>query len=252
MTPDRLTVHEFGDPAGPALVLVHGLTEAGTAWPDAVERWQAHWHIVAPDLRGHGSSPRFLQHELVNAMDVLSDDLLGLLLQVGPSIVIGHSLGGRVALGAALRAPEQVTALVLEDPAITDWDRAPDDFVAEQERLLDAYAVDDGAHQRALLRRDSSWSDAEIDACAHCKPQVDRGLVRDLHMGWIDRVQALDALAVPTLLVAPRGSPLMPDPGHITNPSVRIEIIDDAGHCVRRDNAAAYHRAVDPFLAQHR
>lgn len=91
-------------------------------------------------------------------------------------------------------APGLVTALVLEDPAITDWDRAPANFIADQERLLDAYAADGGESQREQLRRDSTWSEDEINACADCKPMVDRSLVSELRMGKMDRVSALNSL----------------------------------------------------------
>lgn len=252
MTSRRIVTHELGTPAHPTLVLLHGLTEAGTAWPDAVRRWSGRWLVVAPDQRGHGLSPRFRPEETVRAMDVLVDDALELLDRSDRPILVGHSLGGRVAVGAALRAPEKIAALVLEDPALTEWDRAPAGFVREQERFLDSYAVDAGAARRAELRVASSWSEEEIVACAECKPHVDRAFVHDLHMGGIDPVAALDALDVPTLLVLPRDSQLVPDPGRITNPLVRVETVEDAGHCVRRDNAPGYHRVVDPFLEEHR
>lgn len=94
MTSGQIVLHTSGDPTEATLVLVHGLTEAGTTWPDAVRRWEKVWRVVAPDQRGHGSSPRFRRDELPRAMDVLVDDLLGVLALVGPSIVVGHSLGG--------------------------------------------------------------------------------------------------------------------------------------------------------------
>lgn len=49
----RMRVHRYGNPHERPVVLVHGFTEAGTAWPDLVLRWEARWNIHAPDLRGH-------------------------------------------------------------------------------------------------------------------------------------------------------------------------------------------------------
>ena len=131
--PDSIVAHESGNVTHPALVLLHGLTEAGTAWPDAVRRWGHRWHITAPDQRGHGRSPRFRPEQTSRSMEIWVADFLG-----GPwprrPIVVGHSLGGRVALAAALSEPARMAALFLEDPALTTWDRAPDEFVYEQER----------------------------------------------------------------------------------------------------------------------
>ena len=41
-----LALHEWGDPAAPALLLVHGLTESAAAWPDAVARWSSRYHVL--------------------------------------------------------------------------------------------------------------------------------------------------------------------------------------------------------------
>src|SRR5664279_2944588 len=54
-----LRVHELGREDGPTLVLLHGLSDSGLCWPDAVRRWRHGYRIVAPDARGHGESPRF-------------------------------------------------------------------------------------------------------------------------------------------------------------------------------------------------
>jgi len=55
----ELRVHELGRADGPTLVLLHGLSDSGLCWPDAVRRWRHDYRIVAPDARGHGESPRF-------------------------------------------------------------------------------------------------------------------------------------------------------------------------------------------------
>lgn len=57
--PGRLMVHELGRAEGPTLVLLHGFTDSGLCWPDAVRRWRDDYRIVAPDARGHGESARF-------------------------------------------------------------------------------------------------------------------------------------------------------------------------------------------------
>lgn len=248
---DPLVVHEFGSPSDPALVLLHGLTEAGTAWPDAVRRWASRWYIYAPDQRGHGQSPRFRPDETAPSMDIWVEDLLALSWPDRP-IVVGHSLGGRVALAAALSEPHRLAALILEDPALTAWDRAPGEFIVEQERFLGSFEGAGRENQCARMRAESSWTDEEITAWADCKPRVDPDMVRNLHMGGIDGIRALNALTVPTLLILPQGSELVPHPERITNPMIRTVTVSDAGHCVRRDNATSYHREVDAFLDEHR
>jgi pimeloyl-ACP methyl ester carboxylesterase len=245
-----LTVHAFGAADAPPLVLVHGLTEAGTTWPDAVSRWSGRWRLLAVDQRGHGHSARFTRAELDHCADVLVDDLVALLEPLGvPIPVVGHSLGGWVAVQAASRRPDLVRALVLEDPALAVGS-TPSDFAEQQERFLDGFAAGVDA-EVARMRVDTAWTEAEIRGWAECKPLVDREMIRHLHLGSADPVGVLDALRVPTLIIAPRAGPLVPDPSLIGNPLVRIVHVAGVGHCVRRDDPDAYHALADPFLDRY-
>lgn len=110
----RLHVHQAGDPAGPAVLAVHGVTGHGLRFrplSDALPRLR--W--VAPDLRGHGRSPWTppwnLEQHTADALSVL--DALG----IERAAVVGHSFGGAIAARLARAAPERVTRLVLLDPA---------------------------------------------------------------------------------------------------------------------------------------
>ena len=116
-----LTLHTSGRPVGeaPTLLLLHGLTDSGACWTEAVRHWGERFAILAVDHRGHGGSPRFTPAQLEgHPGDVMVEDTLHLLDQLPePPVVLGHSLGGAVALTAAVRRPELVRTLVLEDPA---------------------------------------------------------------------------------------------------------------------------------------
>ena len=241
-----VVVHEYGDPGAPPMVLLHGLTEAGTTWPDAVEHWGAHWRMSAVDLRGHGDSPRFTDEELADTAAVVLADVLRVLDEVRrPVALVGHSYGALFALRAALARPDRVRGLVLEDPARPiDLRPPPPEFFEHQDRFLDAMLDPEPEIRRT--RAETSWSEAEIHAWAACKPQVDRRLIHHLGLGpdrWRDLI---GSVAVPTLLVVPRGE----GAGVRTaNTAVTIARIPGVGHCIRRDDPAAYFGVVDPFLA---
>lgn len=77
--------------------------------------------------RGHGQSPRFTEDELATAPEVLLADVVTVVdAQREPVALVGHSLGGLLALRAAVARPDRVCALVLEDPARPTGSRTPD------------------------------------------------------------------------------------------------------------------------------
>jgi lipase len=109
----RLHVHEWGDPGAPPLICVHGVSAHGRRFRKlAEERWADRFHVLAPDLRGHGSSPWEPPWSL-------SQLLADVVETVGTAATwIGHSLGGRLVLDLAAQHPEAVRRAVLLDPAI--------------------------------------------------------------------------------------------------------------------------------------
>jgi lipase len=113
----QLHVHSWGDPASSPLVCLHGVTGHGERFKRlAEERWAEHFHVISPDLRGHGRSGyeppwTFPTHvaDLIETLDALGIDR--------PDWV-GHSFGGRLILELAALHPERIRRAVLLDPAI--------------------------------------------------------------------------------------------------------------------------------------
>jgi pimeloyl-ACP methyl ester carboxylesterase len=99
---------------GTAVVLLHGFPLNSTIWNEQEQRLSEHYRVIAPDLRGHGRSP---SPPGVYAMDLLAQDVLALLdgLLIKKAIIMGHSMGGYVALAAWKLAPERFLALGLID-----------------------------------------------------------------------------------------------------------------------------------------
>lgn len=97
---------------GPPLVLIHGLAGNAENWVDLAPRLARGRRVLIPDLPGHGGSaplPAAPNLDAYAERARLVAEREGLL----PAVVVGHSLGGLVALRLALRRPEDVSGLVL-------------------------------------------------------------------------------------------------------------------------------------------
>jgi len=110
----RLRLHyvDWGNADKPAMVLVHGGRDHARNWDWVALDLRRDYHVIAPDLRGHGDSQWAIGGSYALADYTL--DLAQLLeaLQLDPVILIGHSLGGSVALQYAGTYPERVTKVV--------------------------------------------------------------------------------------------------------------------------------------------
>ena len=110
----RLRLHyvDWGNAAAPPLLLVHGGRDHCRNWDWLAEELRRDWHIIAPDLRGHGDSEWSRTGTYTMAGYIY--DLAQLIhqLRVAPVTIIAHSLGGNIALRYAGLYPENVARLV--------------------------------------------------------------------------------------------------------------------------------------------
>lgn len=111
----RLRVWEWGDPADPPVVLVHGAFDHGRAWDGFAPRLvDLGFHVVAIDVRGHGDSGRLSSGMAWNACTLDLCELARVLAPAAgqPVGMIGHSMGGGQVLTAAATMPERFAWLV--------------------------------------------------------------------------------------------------------------------------------------------
>jgi pimeloyl-ACP methyl ester carboxylesterase len=126
----RLNYVDWGNSGAPMLVLLHGGRDHARNWDWLARALRDEWHIVCPDLRGHGDSA--WSPDGVYSMPFYVSDLAQLIHQSGraPVTMVAHSLGGAIALRYAGLYPERVRRLV----AIEGLGMAPK-AVIEREQL---------------------------------------------------------------------------------------------------------------------
>jgi pimeloyl-ACP methyl ester carboxylesterase len=248
----NLAFESMGD--GPPLVILHGLFGSGGNWRRVARALACSHRVLSVDLRNHGASP------WVDSMSYLemADDVLRLIEREGLSRpeVIGHSMGGKVAMALALMYPQQVGRLTVVDIApVTYADRLS--VFAEAMRAIGTLGV--ASREEARQRLAERVPDAEV------VPFLMQNLVaRNAHFDWRLNLAAILA-AIPALCAFPSElrtlrftRPVQVIAGgrsdYVTQadgaafrpmfPQARVEVIEEAGHWVHADRPEAFVAAV--------
>ena len=254
-----LAVHEYGDPARPTLLVLHGITDSGECCADLVARLGSSYRIVAPDALGHGSSDRFTREQLESAdpTEHMYAPLVRLLEDIGPALVLGHSMGGGLAAALTARRPDLVRATVLEDPVWFDPGAGQEQMTRERVAFTEAMAADEAAAVARCRADNPTWPESEYLPWARAKADVDLDFVRAgvgvLRTPWREIASAIRS---PTLVVTGDHGVILDDQrlaeiAALDNPLIEVRVIEGAGHGIRREQGDAFHALVDPWLAAH-
>ncbi len=277
----RLRLHyvDWGNPSAPPLVLVHGGRDHCRNWDWLAQDLARDWHVIAPDLRGHGDSEWASDGQYGMAAFVYDLAQLVHSLNLAPVTLVAHSLGGNIALRFAGLYPEQVARIVAieglgpspkwraereavpADARLRQWieevrglagrlpkryptvDAALARMMAENTRLTEAQARHLTIHG-VLQNEDGSFS-WKFDNYTRSWSPVDLTYA-DLEALW-------GRITAPTLLVYGAES-------WASNPAsdgrlgafrnARVELFDRAGHWVHHDRTDDFVRVVRQFLGE--
>jgi lipase len=202
-----LHVHEWGDPDAPTVVCLHGVTGHGERFRKlAEEHWAKRFHVVAPDLRGHGRSgwepPWTFGTNVGDILETL--DARG----IGEADWVGHSWGGRLILELTASHPERIRRAVLLDPAIQVLPHVA--LLSAERELTDPIFA--SADDYVTRRGDGPATPRELvlaDAKLHCDVLPDGRLRRRANQAAIVSIfgelasppPAPETLRAPTLLI---------------------------------------------------
>jgi len=247
----------WGRASDPLLVVLHGGGANAHWWDHIAPALSERFRVVALDFRGHGDSE--YPEELV--VGGFNDDLEGLLSQLGnPGVVlVGHSMGGNVALDHATRHPE-VRGLVLVDIARGASRRSrrtarlalslKRSYASREEAVSRYRFLPDAKHATERLRG------AIAEHSVREQPDGRFGFKFDPRwFGIPSRPRPdLDGLSCATLLVRGSESALLTAAGARDLidqlPGAHLEVIEGAGHHVHLDRPEAFISALRAFLSE--
>jgi pimeloyl-ACP methyl ester carboxylesterase len=255
--------------SGPAVLLIHGIGDSADSWLDLIPSLARTHTVVAPDLLGHGDSDKPRADYSIAAYANAMRDLLSV-LDIEQATVVGHSLGGGVAMQFAYQFPERCERLVLVSTGGVSHEvhpglrfvsapnadfvlpllRAPGARVLGKAvfRLLQALETDLGHDAEHLAR----VFDALPDAASR------RAFVRTLRAAVDWRGQAITMLdrcyltqGMPTLLVWGARDAVIPvahaHKAHAAMPHSRLEVFADAGHFPHQNEPNRFLRVFREF-----
>lgn len=118
-TVQSLFSRDLGGEGRPPMLLLHGMLGSSRNWQTAGADLAGHFHVRALDLRNHGRSP----HDEIMTYDAMAADVIAWLdaQALARVTLVGHSMGGKVAMLLACRHPERVDRLVVVDIAPRDY-----------------------------------------------------------------------------------------------------------------------------------
>jgi len=256
---------------GPLLLLIHGMAGTCESWREVIEPLARHHTVIAPDLPGHGLSAGGLgDYSLGN----LAAGLRDLLLVLGHerATLVGHSLGGGIAMQFSYQFPEMVERLVLVSSGGLGLEVSPvlraaalpgaDLFIAA---TAGAGQKIGGAIGRGLSKvgMKPAADLAEVARGYGSLAEPDRrkaflATLRSVVGTEGQRVSAADrfylAEEVPVLIIWGARDPIIPvghgEGAHRALPGSRLEIFDGVGHLPQIEQPSRFTGVLESFLAE--
>ncbi len=257
---------------GPAVVLIHGVAGRAGQWDEAVQLLAEHYTVVAPDLLGHGDSakPRG-DYSLGAHASGIRDLLVG--LKIERASIVGHSLGGGIAMQFAYQFPERCERLVLvssgglgeEVHALLRAATLPGSELIlpllAHPRVVDIASVLPRALGRLGLRTRVDLEEMARGYQSLSNAEARNAFIHTLR-GVIDptgqRINASDRLylasKMPSLVVWGRRDRIIPvehaQPAHAAMPGSRLELFEEAGHFPHLDDPLRFARILQAFFQE--
>jgi len=265
-----VTFHMMGE--GPPILLIHGITSSSRTWKRVMPRLAETHTVIAPDLLGHGQSAKPQGDYSLGAYASGIRDLL-VALEIPRATVVGHSLGGGIAMQFAYQFPERMGRMVLINSGGIGREVNP---ILRAAALPGAELVlpfmfhptlhDAALKVRRAIGRIGLQPNADIDGVSEGFASLTKADARRAFLNTVrsvidvggQKVSASDRLYlaadVPTLIVWGENDRIIPvehaHAAHEMMPGSRLELFSDAGHFPFNDHPDRFIGLLREFIAE--
>ncbi len=252
----KLHYLEWGETGKPDLLLVHGWTNFSYSWSTVAEYFQERFHIIAPDLRGHGDSDK---PRTGYRLRDFTEDIRRLIKNLGlrrPAYV-GHSWGGNIGTMLASDSTDLISSAFLEDPVY--W-RMLHAFVTSLPGAMARHDKPEAeiraeAKQKGLSKADE---DLEVYRNHHFSADAITRLLTD-NRDWVFAFEDhFKRIAVPTMVLVADSKAAQPGAimreemayiQRIATAQVKFEFWEGVGHGMKAAKPVDYNKALESWLS---
>ena len=249
----RLHVLEYAPDNPVDVVVVPGITSPAITWEFVARELARDWHVHTLDLRGRGRSDTPPQGY---RLPDYAEDLAAVVRSLGLKrpVILGHSLGARIASAFAVRHGDLRGPLIVADPPLSGPGRDP--YPTPLESFLDSIAkAKAGATAADMRPYFPTWSDEQLELRARWLPTCDEHAVAESWRGFHDEdfFDSWPLVEPPVLFVYGGESPVVTErrvqevAG--ANPRAQIARVEGAGHMIPWENLPGFLAEVRRFVS---
>ena len=254
--------HVITGNGSPPVVFVHGFGCAHTDWQAQVVHLSPRYQTIAVDLRGHGATPGDADACSIRRYGADVAEVVRA-LALPPVVMVGHSMGCRVVIEAALQTPEQTAGIILVDGS---------QFAASMRSVLEQRFTEPNGYSRFVddlfkdmftAKSNPTTIGSVVERARRLPRSIGEKLLMDMLQYDVDCLaHALAKLHVPVMALQTTYSNekrqrTTMTPGqttpylsmlHANIPSARVEVIPDTGHFPQLDESAQTNALIDDFI----
>lgn len=254
----QLNYREQGQ--GRPLVILHGLFGTLDNWQTLARQWAEQFRVILVDLRNHGRSPHVPEHTYA----LMAEDVRGLFEQLqlpADTTLMGHSMGGKVAMRFALDHPERLGKLIVVDIAPRYSDMEHQDDIIEGLNAVDFTGMQDRQQADAALARHIRSVGVRQFLLKNLYRREDNSFAWRINLPVLtaglaavgEEITAAQPFLKPALFIRGGKSDYVTAEDKLHGipalfPNSQVETVADAGHWVHAEKPAEVHALVAAFV----